>query len=284
VSITVTGLGVHPVKSTAIRPLERAQVLPWGLAGDRRWMVVDEAGTLVSARELRELFVITADTPDTEADLPVPLRLRARGYEPIDVTEPDTALIDLRMHSNALQGRPAAEPAHEWIRSVTGRADLRLVWCDDPTRRTFDRDWALPTDHAPYTDSCPVTLASLSSLRQLNDWIAQDAIDRGEEPPTPLPIGRFRPNVVVDGAEPFAEDGWKRFRIGEVWFRQPKRVDRCVMTTISATDLTSTKEPIRTLARYRQQDQKTWFAVHLVPEGPGTIAIGDEVSTGATEA
>jgi uncharacterized protein YcbX len=280
VTAVVTGLGVHPVKSTAIRPLDRATVLPWGLAGDRRWMIVDDAGTLVSARELRELFLIVADTPDTEPDLPAPLRLRARGFDPIDVTEPVTDLIDVRMHSNDLQGRPAAPAAHEWVRAVTGRRDLRLVWCDDPTRRTFDREWALPTDHAPYTDSCPVTLASLASLRRLNDWIAEDAVERGEEPPAPLPIGRFRPNVVIDGAEPFAEDGWKRIRIGEVWFRQPKRVDRCVMTTISATDLSSTKEPIRTLARHRIEDQKTWFAIHLVPEGPGTIAVGDELVTG----
>jgi len=277
VSTVVTGLGVHPVKSTAIRSLQRATVLPWGLAGDRRWMVVDADGTLVSARELRELFLITADTPDTEQDLPVPLRLRARGYEPVDVAEPDSDLIALRMHSNDLWGRPAAPAANDWISAVTGRRDLRLMWCDDPTGRTFERAWALPTDHAPYTDSCPVTLASLSSLRRLNDWIAQDALERGEEPPAPLPIGRFRPNIVVDGAEPFAEDDWSRLRIGDVWFRQPKRVDRCVMTTISASDLTSTREPIRTLARYRQAEQRTWFAIHLVPEGPGAIAVGDEV-------
>lgn len=276
-SVTVTGIGVHPVKSTAIRVLERATVLPWGLAGDRRWMVVDVAGTLVSARELHELFLIRADTPDTEPGLAVPLRLRARGFDPVDVAEPTTDLIDVRLHGNDLTGRPAADDAHDWVRAVTGRRDLRLVWCDDPTRRTFERDWALPTDHAPYTDSCPVTLASLSSLHQLNEWIAENAVERGEEPPAPLPIGRFRPNIVVDGAEPFAEDGWKRIRIGDVWFRQPKRVDRCVMTTISATDLTSTKEPIRTLARHRLENQLTWFAIHLVPEGPGTISVGDEV-------
>lgn len=278
-TVSVTGIGIHPVKSTAIRAVHRAEVLPWGLAGDRRWMVVDADGTLVSARELRELFLIRADTPDTEPDLPAGLRLRARGFDPIDVAEPASALIDVRMHSNDLQGRPAAESAHEWVRAVAGRSDLRLVWCDDPTRRMFHRDWALPSDHAAYTDSCPVTLASLSSLRRLNDWIIEGALERGEEPPAPLPIERFRPNVVIDGAEAFAEDDWKRIRIGEVWFRQPKRVDRCVMTTISPADLTSGKEPIRTLARHRLEDHKTWFAVHLVPEGTGTIAVGDEVAT-----
>lgn len=276
-SISVAGLAVHPVKSTAIRPVDSAEVLPWGLAGDRRWMVVDENGTLVSARELRQLFHVVADTVETEPGLAVPLRLRSPGFEPIDVREPDSELVDLRMFSNRLQGRPAEEDAHRWLRDVTGRRDLRLVWCDDPTRRTFDRDWALPTDHAPYTDSCPLTLASLSSLAQLNDWITDGALERGEEPPAPLPIQRFRPNVVISGAAAFAEDEWDRITIGEVAFRKPKRVDRCVMTTISPTDLTSTKEPIRTLARHRLHDQATWFAIHLVPETVGRIAVGDEV-------
>ncbi|RZI84767.1 MAG: MOSC domain-containing protein, partial [Microbacterium sp.] len=206
------------------------------------------------------------------------LRLSARGLDPILVAEPASDLVALRMFGNDLVGRPADEETNRWLRTATGREDLRLVWCDDPTRRTFDRDWARPGDHAPYTDSCPLTLASLTSLRRLNDWITEGALERGETPPAPLGIERFRPNVVVDGADPFAEDGWSALRIGEVEFRQPKRVDRCVMTTIDPGDLTSTKEPIRTLARHRLAEQATWFAVHLIPTTTGTIRVGDPVA------
>ncbi len=276
-TITVTDLAVHPVKSTAIRPVAAAEVRPWGLAGDRQWMVVDPGGTLVSARELRALFRVVADTPETEPGLGVPLRLRSRGFDPLDVVEPGTDLVDVRLHGHDLQGRPAAEDAHQWLRDVTGRPDLRLVWCDDPTRRSFDRDWARPGDHAAYADSCPLTLASHSSLARLNDWIAEGAVERGAEPPAPLPITRFRANVVVSGAPAFAEDDWERVTIGTVSFRKPKRVDRCVMTTISPDDLSSTAEPIRTLARHRLADQMTWFAVHLIPESTGRIAVGDPV-------
>ena len=115
-------------------------------------------------------------------------------------------------------------------------------------------------------------------MGRLNDWITEGALERGETPPDPLPIERFRPNVVIDGAGPFAEDDWERIRIGEVEFRQPKRVDRCVMTTIDPGDLTSTQEPIRTLARHRLADQATWFAIHLIPTTTGTIAVGDAVT------
>lgn len=275
-TLTVTGLAIHPVKSTAIRPVTGATVLPWGLAGDRRWMVVDATGTLVSARELRSLFHVVADTPETGAGV-TGLRLSAPGVDPIQVHEPDTDLVELRMFSNELVGRPADQTTNDWLRIATGRDDLRLVWCDDPTRRTFDRDWARPEDHAPYTDSCPLTLASLASLRQLNDWITQGALERGEVPPAPLPIERFRANVVIDGGAPFEEDDWTQLQIGEVSFRKPKRVDRCVMTTIDPVDLTSTKEPIRTLARHRLAEQATWFAIHLVPVTTGRIWVGDPV-------
>lgn len=274
----VTGLGIHPVKSTAIRPVGSAHVLPWGLDGDRRWMVVDASGTLVSARELRTLFTIVADTPATVPGLAVPLRLRAPGLEALDVVEPETDLVDVRLHSHDLRARPAAAETHDWIRAATGRDDLALVWCDDPARRALNPEHAQPGDHTGFADGYPVTLASLSSLARLNDWITEGALERGEDAPEPLPIARFRPNVTIDGADPFAEDDWVRVRIGEVAFRVVKRVDRCVMTTIEPATLDGGKEPIRTLARHRLVDHKTLFAVNLIPETTGRISVGDEVT------
>lgn len=275
--ISVTSIGIHPVKSTAIRPVQRAEVLPWGLAGDRRWMVVDDDRTMISARELHGLFSITADTPQTDPLVGVPLRLSATGRDPVEVSEPATDLVQVRLHDNDLFARPADPAASAWIREVTGRPDLTLMWCDDPSRRRLNPAHSQPGDHAAFADGYPVSLASLSSLTRLNDWIAEGALERGEEPPLPLPIQRFRANVVVEGAEPFAEDDWGRVRIGPVSFRKAKRIDRCVMTTISLEDLTTGKEPIRTLARHRLFDQRTWFAIHLIPETTGPIAVGDPV-------
>ena len=123
-------------------------------------------------------------------------------------------------------------------------------------------------------------MASLASLRQLNDWIVEGALERGEEPPEPLPMERFRPNLVIDGDEPFAEDGWTTLTVGEVRFRVAKQTDRCVMTTIDPVSLATAKEPIRTLARHRLVGGKTMFAAHLVPLSEGRISVGDEVSAG----
>jgi uncharacterized protein YcbX len=276
--VELRAIAVHPVKSTAIRPLREARVCRWGLAGDRRWMVVDGDSVLVTARELHELFTITADTAETTPSAPRALRLSAPGHRPIDVEEPGTDPVPVRLHRHDLLARPAADEASAWLRDVLGRDDLTLVWCDDPARRPLNPSYSRPGDHTAFADGYPVTLASLDSLARLNDWIVEEALLRGEQPSPPLPIERFRPNLVVEGAEAFAEDDWRRVRIGDVTFRKAKLVDRCVMTTISLPDLTTAAEPIRTLARHRRWDGQTWFAIQLVPETTGRIAVGDAVS------
>lgn len=273
----VTGLFVHPVKSMALRSLDRAPVLPRGLADDRSWVVVDAAGVLVSARTDPQLLGVQADTPLTDPSLDRPLRLRAAGLADQVVEVPDAPPVPLRLHANDLTGVPADEETQRWVRAAVGRDDVRLLWCAAPEQRQLNPAYSRPGDHTAYADGYPVTLVSEESLRQLNDWITEEALARGEETPAPLPITRFRPNVVVRGTEPFAEDGWKRVRIGDVVLRAARPTDRCVMTTVDPVTLARGKEPIRTLAKHRRWDSKTWFAVNFVPEDSGTIAVGDPV-------
>jgi uncharacterized protein YcbX len=275
--IELRGIGIHPVKSTAIRPVQRAEVRAWGLAGDRRWMVVDGDGVLVTARELHDLFRIVADTPETDPGVSAPLRLSADGHASVEVAEPEGPTMPVRLFRHDLLARPADAAANEWLRQALRRDDLTLVWCDDPTRRPLNPAYGKVGDHTAFADGYPVTLASLDSLDRLNDWIADGALERGEPAPDPLPIGRFRASLVVAGADAFAEDGWRRVHIGDVTLRKAKDVDRCVMTTISADDLTTAKEPIRTLARHRKWDGNTWFGIQLIPETTGAVAVGDAV-------
>lgn len=276
------GINVHPVKSTAIRSVTEAHVGRAGLRGDREWMVVDSGGDLVSARELPRLFGIVADTPATDDSLEAALRLRTHGQGDLLLDHPTSPRRLVRVHRVEMKAVPAGAEADRWVRAATGRDDLSLVWCDDPTQRSLNPAWSEPGDHAAFPDSAPLTLASPTSLDQVNEWLAETARERGEEAPEPLPINRFRANVVVGGVpEPFAEDAWSHVRIGDVPFRVPARVDRCVMTTIDPGNLAKGQEPIRTLARHRKWDGKTWFAVKLLPDGEGTIHVGDEVT--ATE-
>jgi uncharacterized protein len=270
-------VNVHPLKSGAIRTVSSASVHASGLADDRSWMVVDATGRLVSAREAPRLLTIVADTPETDPALVSGLRLRAPGMPDLEVAIPAGEATDVRLFSLHLRALLAGTDADQWLRDVLGRDDVRLVWCHEPSRRTLEPGFSRPGDHTAFADSFPVTIASLASLRRLDDWIVERSLELGEEPPAPLPVERFRANLVVDGDEPFGEDGWSRVVVGDVTFRVGKPVGRCVMATIDPVTLTSSKEPTRTLARYRLVDGSTLFAVHLVPEAPGRVSVGDEV-------
>jgi uncharacterized protein len=277
-TVQLRAIGIHPVKSTAIRHVLSAEVMPWGLAGDRRWMVVDGDGRMVSARELHELFTITADTAETIPLATAALRLSSPGHDPIDVAEPQTDPLPVRLHGHDLLGLPADEGTQAWVRKVLARDDITLVWCDDPTRRSLNPSYARPGDHTAYADGYPLTLATEASLRRLDDWIAEDALARGETAPAAMEMARFRPNLVVDGDEPFAEDGWTHVVVGDVRLRMAKPNARCVITTIDPGTLATGKEPIRSLARHRLVDHKTLFAVNVIPETTGTISVGDPVT------
>jgi uncharacterized protein len=269
-------LNVHPLKSGAIRSIDSASVLARGLEDDRSWMLVDADGKLVSAREVHETFRIVADTPSTDPDVTTALRLRAPGLEDLSLDVPDGEPIPVKLHSQDLSGIPAPA-ADRWIAQALGQDGIRLVWCHEPEQRNLQPGFSRPEDFTAFADSFPVTIASLASLRQLNDWIVERALEQGEERPEPLPIERFRANLVVDGDEPFAEDHWTSVDVGGVRFRVAKPTSRCVMTTINLRTLETAREPIRTLARHRLVDRKTLFAAHLVPDTTGRISVGDDV-------
>jgi uncharacterized protein YcbX len=282
---------VHPVKSCAIRPVHAATVERAGFAGDRRWMVVDAGHRLVSAREVHGLFSIVPDTTETSDEVDG-LRLRAPGLPDLHLPDDPRAdadadagadggggVVPVRLHRHDLTGTTVSPEADAWVSEAVGRPGLRLVHCTDPTARALNPAFSREGDHTAYADGYPVTLASRPSLGRLNDWIAEGAVERGEPVPEPLPMARFRPNVVVDGdLGPFVEDDWRTVRLGDVTFRVAKPVDRCVMTTIDLDSLTTGKEPIRTLARHRRWDGATWFAIQLIPDGVGVVRVGDEVA------
>lgn len=265
----IVSLRIHPVKSTAIKPVSRAYVGLAGLRGDREWMIVDESRTLVTARELPRLFGIRAEPiVPVEGDSPA-VRLSAGGSS-YTVRAGGPAVEATMFTRPPMRVEAAAESASSWLEQVTGRAGLDVVWCANPAERTLNPEFSRPEDYAALQDDSPVSIASLASLRQLNEWIEEAGGDA-------VAIDRFRPNVVIDGDIPFAEDDWATVQIGGVRLRAARAIDRCVMTLVEPTSLAKGKEPIRTLSRHRKWDGKTWFCHHLIPDTEGEIGIGDSV-------
>ncbi|MGH3721689.1 MAG: MOSC domain-containing protein [Pseudonocardiaceae bacterium] len=267
-ALTLTGVNRYPIKSCRGHPVETAVVEPWGLAGDRRWMLVDDTGLVVTARKHPPLVLVT---PEPDAD---GLLVRAPGADPLLVPTPDgSVLTDVRVFASELVAAPASDEAHAWFSKVIGEP-VRLVYLDDPTRRRPDPAYSREADRVSFADGYPLLLTTEESLAALNDLIAEGR--RAQE--GPMSMTRFRPNLVVAGAPAWAEDGWRVVRIGAVSFRVAKACCRCGITTIDPDTAYRGKEPLTTLARCRRWDGGTWFAINLIPDSPGaTLHLGDQV-------
>lgn len=266
--MTVTAMNRFPVKSCRGEPLQRASVEPWGLQGDRRWMIVDEGGEVITAREVHNLLLVHPEITSEGLSLTGP------DVPPLVVRTPDgSSLVTVGVWDSRVEASPAGDEADAWFTKIVG-VTARLVYLDDPTRRRTDPARTAPDDRVSFADAYPLLLTTEESLSALNDYIAAGPLaDEG-----PLPMLRFRPSVVVRGAPAWAEDDWRLIRVGGTQFRSVKGCDRCVLTTLDPETAAKGKEPIATLARYRRWDGKTWFGVNLVPDTQGTdIAVGDEV-------
>ena len=258
---------LYPVKSIAGSGPGEAVVEPWGLAGDRRWMVVDGAGRLLTQRPQPKLALAHAEGLPRGA-----LRLTAPGMAPLVVEVPEPGeTVPVEVWKDTVEAVPAGAGAAAWLRAYLG-VEAQLVHLDAPEkRRPIDPEYSEPGETVSFADGFPLLLTTTSSLDALNSLIAQgDHADEG-----PLPMNRFRPNVVVDGTAPWAEDAWRTVRIGEVAFTVAKPSARCVVTTTDQRTAERGKEPLRTLARHRRFGDQLVFGQNLIPRGAGTIRIGD---------
>jgi uncharacterized protein len=260
--VEITALYRYPVKSLAGSAADSLDIEPWGPAGDRRWAVVDEDGVRVTAREIPAMLAVSAHAlPGGGVSMTAPDGSSLTVDPPVSGTR-----IAVTKFRNLTHAVDAGQTAAEFVSKIIGRP-LRLVWQDDPRHRPVpDRLHPRVGDVVSLADAGPLLLCSQASLAQLQSWIGSSPV---------LSMRRFRPNVVIDGSEPFAEDGWNSVRLGSLEFRSLGPCDRCVMTTIDPDTLSKGPEPIKTLARYRRWDGKTWFGIWLVPVLPGVLSVGD---------
>ncbi|MGQ4384074.1 MOSC domain-containing protein [Streptomyces sp. SAS_270] len=261
---------VHPVKALRSQSRREAVVEPWGLAGDRRWVLIDDEGKVVTQRQQPRLALATAELL-SDGDI----RLSAAGRAPVTVPVPvPTGTTMLDIFGRKVEGVLADSAAHEWCSAYLG-VEVRLVHMDDPaTRRPLDPEFARPGETVSFADEFPLLVTTLASLDALNSLVEQG--DHAAE--GPLPMNRFRPNLVLAGTTAWAEDGWSRIAIGDVTFRVPKMCGRCVVTTTDQSTAERGKEPLRTLGRHRRFGSQLVFGQNLVPESPGTVRVGDPVT------
>jgi uncharacterized protein YcbX len=269
----VTGLFLYPVKSLRGYAVPSAELDELGFVGDRRFLVVDATGKFQTQRALPRMACIDARlTPGS-------LTLSADGAGSVTVASAPDPSAPLRTvsiwKSEGLEAEDCGPAASAWLSNYLG-LECHLVRIGEKFRRPMTKSAAKPGELVHFGDAEPLLVISEASLADLNDRIQENGSD-------PLPMNRFRPNIVVSGCDPFAEDHWLRFRIGGAILRHGGLCARCIVTTTDQlTGERTGKEPLKTLASYRRdrvEPSDVNFGTNLIHETKsGTIRVGDEVT------
>ena len=259
-NLTLNAINIYPIKSMGGIPLNTAQVEVRGFEYDRRWMLVDEQGRLLTQRELPTMALISISLEEEG------LKAEADGMQPLFIPfhQEPPASITVQVWRSTCQAEVMDDNINKWFSSLLN-TPCRLVYMPDTTRRNVNPDYAINNDIVSFADGYPFMILSEASLADLNSRLAN-----------PLPMNRFRPNLVVSGAAPYDEDDWQKIAIGSTIFHGVKGCDRCSVTTIDQTTAVVGKEPLKTLATYRQIDNKVYLGQYLIPDNPGeTLTVGD---------
>jgi uncharacterized protein YcbX len=261
---------IYPVKGMRGRSVSEALVEPWGLKGDRRWLVVDAAGRFVSQRETPRLATVEA------RPIAGGLALSCEGFGRVEVEAlaRDAERAQVMIWRDPVNAAVADPAAAVWLAEVLHRPDCRLVHMDRPeAARGVDPNYANPADRVSFADGFPLLLALRESLEDLNVRAS-----------APVPMARFRPNLVVAGAPAWAEDGWTALTVGEgdtaSTYRVAKPCERCIVTTTDQTtgERAQDGEPLITLGRFHRDARgRILFGQNVIPERVGLLRVGDRV-------
>ena len=259
--LSLSQLYRFPLKSGRVEPLQSSPVDALGLVGDRRWMVVDAAsGRFLTQRALPQMSQVSALYNPCGG-----LRLNAPGLPELNVPVPGAeSLRGVTVWSDSLRVPDAGDAAAQWFSDYLGKP-CRLVYVDHDRARQVDTAYAAPGDKVAFADGFPLLLIGQASLDDLSARVGE-----------PLSMLRFRPNLVLAGSAAYAEDSFKRIRIGEVEFEVVKPCSRCILTTVDPVSgvRRADREPLTTLKTYREREGQVYFGQNLVPRGSGVLEVG----------
>jgi uncharacterized protein YcbX len=261
--LTVQDIFIYPIKSLGGIRLSEAVVEERGFQYDRRWMLVDDSGVFLSQRkyprmallsvELKaeELRVFSKHEPDRCVNVPLNF---ASGPE-ISVTIWDDQVTAKKVH----------EDLDQWFSDFL-EFSVSLVLMPDTTHRKVDERYAVNSESVSFADGMPYLMIGQASLDDLNSRME-----------TPVPMDRFRPNIVFSGGSPYLEDSLRKIKVGELELQIVKPCARCVMTTVDQQSGIKEKEPLKTLASYRTINRKIYFGQNVVALQTGKIRVGDPI-------
>jgi uncharacterized protein YcbX len=260
--IQLDAIHCYPVKACRGISPRRWELDAFGLRLDRSFMVVGLDGRFLTQREHPSLALVETEVESEVLWLAAPNRPRVA----VALEAPAQARVEIEVWRHRGPALDQGDEAAALLSAHLGVA-CRLVRIPPEHARRVNPDYFAGEAHTAFSDGYPLLLISRASLEDLNARLAE-----------PLPMNRFRPNLVVGGCAPYAEDGWKRIRIGDREMAVVKPCDRCIVTTTDqSTGRRSGSEPLRTLATYRAGERGVLFGQNLVHLGRGPIAVGARV-------
>ncbi|WP_413581892.1 MOSC domain-containing protein [Bdellovibrio sp. HCB288] len=256
----VSELNIYPLKSGRAQSLSLMNITHEGPEGDREWMLVDEAGKFVSQRTLAKLATVNAVYDPTSLTLAFEKMFFKIGRKTSFSRE-----VKVQVWNDSFTAALEPDLYSQALSQYLG-VNVRLVrYAPYSQRRVLstNKDWK---PEVRFADARPVLLVNTKSLEDLNSRM-----------PAPVPMNRFRPNIVIDGQKAYEEDTWKRIKIGNVYLSQPKLSARCKITTIDQqSGVSQGMEPLATLANYRRDtSNRVNFGTLWIPENDGTIQVND---------
>ncbi len=256
---------IYPVKSLGGIGLQTSVVEIRGLKHDRRWMLVDEAGRFVSQREIAEMALLR--TAIVGAHLQVFHKNKTSDVLriPLEFSVTDLEQQPVVIWEDTCTAAVLPKNINDWFSDVLSQ-QLRLVQMPESTQRWADERYAPKGQHVSFADGFPFLIAGQASLDDLNARLQE-----------PLPMNRFRPNLVFTGGQAFEEDSWSDFQIGTTTFRGVKPCARCIIPTTDQETAVRAAEPLKTLATYRNFERKICFGQNLVwmGEAGARVNVGD---------
>jgi uncharacterized protein YcbX len=260
-SLTLSKIFIYPVKSLAGIEVSSSPVDSKGLVHDRKWMLIDSDHQFLSQRRLAKMALINTkiegDTlilsTSTSGSLTLPLH--PEGGDEIETT----------IWKDQCLAKTVSIEADQWLSDFLG-IKCKLVYQPSHIIRPVDPNYAEATDKVNFSDGFPFLIVSDASLITLN-----------QEMEIPLPMLRFRPNLVISNCESYAEDSWREIQINSISFRLPKACSRCSVPTIDTETAQTNKEPLTTLSRLRRWNNKVFFGQNALHDNSGKLSVGDPV-------
>jgi len=261
--LQISELYIYPIKSLSGIRVKSAKITDRGFEHDRRWLLVDAENRFLTQREHPQMAFLQPTIENNE--LRISHKLNGRSFS-IAINAPSAAgRTQVTIWDDTCEAMFVSDDADRWFSVMLG-LQCRLVYMPNETRRIVDQRYAPENSVTSFSDAYPFLIIGQASLDDLNNRLAE-----------PLPMNRFRPNIVFTGGEPYGEDLFDHFKIGSIDFYGVKLCARCVMTTIDQETSKKGKEPLKKLASYRFKNNKILFGQNLVHQGRGEIAVGNEL-------